>query len=177
VTGKRVRKTVYGDTQRECREKLEALQEKFSEGAVPDSEMPLRNFLDLWLSGLRGSLAWQTFRRYRLVVADLKEYLGDRPLSQLSATHVIRMYEAMREDEEVGPTAPHMAGKRLRQALAAAVRMGYVKKNVAKDVPIPRLAPPDIHPLTPEQVTTLLRASGGTIYRPFWVLALDSGAR
>jgi integrase len=78
--------------------------------------------------------------------------------------------------EVIGDTR-YTSGKRLRQALKVAQQMGYVRKNVAKDVPLPRPVRREIHPLTTEEVRSLLEPSEGTRYHALYVVALDSGAR
>jgi integrase len=61
--------------------------------------------------------------------------------------------------------------------LTAAVDRGYVRKNVAKQVTLPRPVRKDIHPLAPEAVTRFLGALRGDRLFALYVVAIDSGAR
>jgi integrase len=48
--GKRKRKTVYGRTQGEVREKLDALRRQVSDGTYTDTKLTLKDYLDRWLT-------------------------------------------------------------------------------------------------------------------------------
>lgn len=176
-TGKRVRKTVYGDTQGEVRERLEALKGEYRDGPpVADSQMAFSAYLDLWLSSIKDTVAERSYDRYTYYAATLKHYLGATPLSDLTAKGVIRLYAKMAEDER--SVADRFAtGKGLRQALEAAIALGYVRTNVARKVPLPRPQRKEIHPLTPEEVRRFLDYVRRHRLYALFAVALDSGAR
>jgi integrase len=174
-TGKRVRKTVYGDTQGEVRGKLEELKAD-RDGQAVESQIPLNRFLDLWLSSVKDSVAESSLTRYGTDLAHLREHLGKVPVAQLTARHVIQLYRLM-EEGGATPAARHMAGVRLRQSLAMGVRLGYVRKNVARDIPLPKVSREEIRPLTPAEVQLFLETGRRTRWHALYVVALDSGAR
>lgn len=66
---------------------------------------------------------------------------------------------------------------RLRQLFKRLVEMGFLPTNPATKVPLPKYAPPEINPMTAEQVRSLLVASSGDRHEALYWLALDTGAR
>src|SRR5206468_1696220 len=98
VTGRRQRETVYGDTQAEVRQKLDEMkQHHHSGGLLVESKIPLKRFLDLWLDGQKDAVAEKSYDLYAANAADLAHYLGTRPVSQLTAADVTRMYRRAEE--------------------------------------------------------------------------------
>lgn len=69
------------------------------------------------------------------------------------------------------------AGICLRQVLAYAARLRYVKRNAAADVPLPRHHKNEIRPLSVEQSLALVDGAWPTHIGPLIVVALDTGAR
>src|SRR5207248_158608 len=63
------------------------------------------------------------------------------------------------------------------QTVPSSLKMGYVRKNVAGDVPLPKPGRKDIRPLSPAEVTRFLDAVQGDRLFALYVVALDSGAR
>jgi hypothetical protein len=177
LTGKRIRKTVYGDTQGEVRDKLDGLKEEVRNGSLaPDSQMTVKQFLSgVWLTTHKHSLAERTVERYELDLSYLNTYLGHLSLADLTDRTLVRMYEQMEKDGYSGD-ARHQAGVRLRQALDYAIQRGYVRRNVAKMVPLPRVERQEMHPMTPEDVQRFLARSEGQRLHALFVVALDSGS-
>src|SRR5688572_530132 len=68
--GKRLRKSVYGATQREVATKLRAVRNQIEQGETPTSErLTVAAFLSEWLEGVAPTLRPATISRYREVVA------------------------------------------------------------------------------------------------------------
>jgi integrase len=176
-TKKQKRETVYGDTEQEVRKKLDRLKEETRDGEVLESRITLKQCLNgVWLPAHRQALAERTVERYELDISYILRYLGDRPLATLTDRTITKLYEDMERDGYSGD-ARHQAGVRLRQALDYAMRRGYVRKNVAQLIPLPRVVREEMHPMTPEEVQVFLSKSVGHRLCALYVVALDSGAR
>ncbi len=65
----------------------------------------------------------------------------------------------------------------LHKALKQAVRWGLVPRNVTEAVTAPRLTKKEIHPLTTNEVRTLLEAAKGEHFEALYVLAVTTGHR
>jgi integrase len=65
----------------------------------------------------------------------------------------------------------------LHRALAAALRLGLVQRNVTELVDAPHVSPPEMQVLTPEQARLFLRAASGDRLETLYVPALTTGMR
>jgi integrase len=176
-TNKPRRKVVYGDTKEEAREKLLKLQQKSLQGLVQDSTMSLAIFSDFWLAGIKASVDKRSMDNYESVwkVAVLP-ILGHLPVANIKEFQIT---EAFRWMEEQGFSADrrHYAGKLLRRCLKKAVEMRFLADNPASRIPLPKLSPREIQPLTEEEVGQFLRVALKHRLAALWLLALDSGLR
>ena len=97
VGGKRVRKTVYGKTQREGIAKRKALQASIDSGVVPDNAT-LEQWITHWLERIAAHRNRpSTLRGYRTYVHQwIIPNLGHIRLSKLTPEHVRALHDAMR---------------------------------------------------------------------------------
>lgn len=97
VGGKRVRKTVYGKTQREVIAKRKALQTSIDSGVVPDNAT-LEQWITHWLERIAAHRNRpSTLRGYRTYVHQwIIPNLGHIRLSKLTPEHVRALHDAMR---------------------------------------------------------------------------------
>jgi integrase len=138
--------------------------------------MKLNNCLDFWLATIKHTVAADTYERYQQELAHVRPYLGKMDLARLSALHVGQMLEKMEQDG-LFSSKKRRALSRLRMALKHATQIGVVRTNVAAKVPLPKHNPEEMHPLTPEQMTTFLKKNRKDRHYALYVTALDSGAR
>src|SRR5262245_14686411 len=115
VSGKRVGKTVYGETQREVREKRD--QERQRPTSSP-SQLTLKVALDLWLGARKTRVDASAAVCYEQDLRPVKECLGQRRLSDRTAADVTALYRWMGE-KGYSASKQRRAGSRLRQALAS----------------------------------------------------------
>lgn len=172
-TRTQTRKTVYGATAREVREKLTAL---LTREPVAGGDQTFDTFFRFWRNSVRGSLAASTLAVHDRLAGYLSRYVGKRHLADLTALHVVQMYERMARDG-LSDDARHKAGEQLRKSLKVAQNAGWVRANVAAQVPLPRVRRKEIRPLHPEEVPRFLHACSGRRLEALPVVALDSGAR
>jgi integrase len=156
--------------------------------AFDPAKLTVNQYLDRWLTHIRGSLRARTVARYAALLRDhVRPDLGARPLKQLTPLEVQAIYDRLavagRRDGKPGGLAPQhiLAVHRcLHRALAQAVTWRLVARNVATDATPPPVPAAEVMALAPEQVAVLLDAADHTPspwLGPWIVLAAATGAR
>ena len=87
ATGKSIRKSVYGKTQKEVREKLRAATAAIDEGTYFEpAKLTLAQWLEEWLATYTGDIKPLTLDAYqRQIRNNIVPYIGAIPLASLSA--------------------------------------------------------------------------------------------
>ena len=175
---KQLRQYVEGATKKEVQDKLLDLQNRKNAGTLERSKATVGELLDEWLNTVvHNKVDPRTERHMRQRVRDfILPTLGHDPLTRLTPGRVGHLYKKLEEDDRSADTR-NKAGQLLRQALEYAVREGYVHRNVAKAVPLPKVEGAEISPLTEEQVKRLLEKAEKRQSRVIFILAIDSGMR
>jgi integrase len=179
ASGKRKRKTVYGQSKAEVQEKLRRLQAAASSGQINDAgRLTLAEYLPRWLEAKKPTVATHTYLPYeRDCNLYLIPYLGGVQLAKLAALHVEQLYADLTRDG-VSASMQRKAGTTLRVALQHAVYpLKLIPHNPASDVPKPRHRPDEMTALDPDQVGRLLAAARSDRLYALYVVALDSAAR
>lgn len=160
VTGRRVRRTVYGRTRPEVEDKLVDMRRREAEGTpTTPLHLTLEAYLREWLAQIvsvrvRGNtLAGYKYHVDRYLVPDL----GKKRLARLTARE-LRVYFESLGKRGVGARTVQYVHATLRAALEDAVREELLPKNVAKLVRVPRPAREERIPLSIDEVRTLLKA-------------------
>ena len=177
--GKRSRRTVYGWTKKEVQDKLTGLQSRKLDGTLGEpSKITMTKFLDHWLEDTaRPTIRATTHANYKGVIDNhIAPRIGGIGLTKLVPVHVQSMYTEMERNKASAYTR-RLAHAVLRRALKQAVKWGIVVRNVCDAVEPPRIARADIHPLTGEQVATLLAIAKGDRLEALYVLAVGGGMR
>jgi integrase len=174
------RRTVYGKTRAEVRDKLAKAIADRADGIVFDDEnMTVEEYLEGWLKGsVRGSVRDSTYDCYKIICRKhITSVLGGLKLSKLTAMHVQRFYRD-RLDTGLAPATVHKCHTILHKALKQAVEWNLVPRNVADAVKAPRPAPrKEMHPLSPEEARRLLEAARDDRLEALYVLAVSTGMR
>lgn len=173
------RKTIYGKTRGEVREKMTRAMADRDSGIVYDDEnMTVGEYLDSWLKGsVHGSVRASTYDRYELAVrVHLKPAFGSTKLKKLTPAMVATFYQ----DKLAAGYAPAGVNKlhvTLHKALDQAVKWHMVPRNVCETVSAPRPAPEEMRTLSRDQVRGLLSAASGDRLEALYVLAIHTGMR
>jgi integrase len=181
VNGKRKRKTIYGKTKKEVTDKLRQLQQEQAQGKDVGAERrTVQQFLEHWLEKIaRRRTRPLTSRRYEeLIRLHIVPHIGRVQLDKLNPDQVQDMLNTL-HDEGLAPRTVHHVRAVLRTALNAALRFGYVTRNVAALVDAPKVKQYQASILTPDQALTLLNTVKGhrleALYRVALSLALRRG--
>lgn len=176
--GKRLRKTVYGATKKEAQEELRKLQNDAANGInLTMEKLTLSAWLTRWLAMIKPAVEPNTYRYYetqsRLHVAP---YLGQIQLAKLAAVHVQGLYSALAAAGVKTPTQQR-AGLTLTVALNEAVRLNLIPANPASKVRKPKVDPVEVEVFDLDQLGRFLQAARKDRHYPYYITALDSGAR
>lgn len=186
VDGRRRRKTVYGQTEREVRDKLSTLRTARERGIdLLAPSLTVGQWLDAWLAEIKSfdGTRPRTLTLYKgLAERYVKPVIGDVRLDKLTPAHVQRLVTETRNSQTSRGTAPSAATLRhvyklIRNALGDAHRMELVTRNVATQVKAPPLARDRRPMLSLTEAKTLLRVIEGERLEALYVLALTTGLR
>lgn len=181
-TGKQIRKSVYGKTQKEARQKLSQAIAALDSGTYFEpSKITLGKWLDIWLAEYTGDKKYLTVKHYTAQVnTHIKPGLGSVRLAALTPPQIQKFYNDLLERGQSAPkrddtgkivkkdgktvyTDAPMSPKSVRnihgiltKALSTAVQVGYLRINPAAAVTLPRVEKKEIRPLTDQQVKALL---------------------
>jgi integrase len=173
------RKTIYGKTQAEVRDRLTKARSDRIDGIVYDDEnITVGEYLDGWLKGsVYGSVRQSTYDRdTNLVNNHIKPILGGLKLKKLNSAHVQSFYRD-RLDTGLSASTVHKMHDILRRGLAQAAKWYLVPRNVADTVKPPRPAPKEVHALSVNETRRLLEAAGGDRLEALYTLAVHTGMR
>jgi integrase len=172
------RNVVYGKFKDEVLKKLRKLQTQADPGRLPDAgSLSVGQYLASWLAGIQGTLAGYTETDYR---RDVERYLaphrGAVRLASLTALHVRQLYADLGK-AGVRATMQRKAGTTLGIALAEAVKLGLVPRNVARDARKPRAQKTEMRSLAESEVKRFLAATKDDRLHALYVLLVDVGLR
>ena len=156
--GRKQRKSVYGRTQTEARQKLRQAVTSLDAGLpLPDATTQLGAWLTDWLEQeVRPRLAWSTYKSYESYVRiHITPAIGRVTLAKLSPAHVERLMNAMLKGG-MSPRSVQLTQAILRRALARAEKWGLVGRNVAGLVDSPTLQRKEFHLLESAEIQRLM---------------------
>ncbi len=178
VDGRRVRRSIYGRTKTEVRERMQAALRDVQRGiAVADERWTVGRFLEQWTDGLDERVRPSTARRYRdLVRLHLLPEIGDVRLHRLTPQHVQSVLQRLGTKGLSRQTVAHVRAV-LRTALSQAQRWDLVARNVAALADPPRVPDRHVDVLTPDDAGALIAAVQGGRLDALVTLVLYTGLR
>lgn len=181
-TGRQIQKSIYGRTQKEVREKLQAAAVAINEhDYFEPTKITLGEWLDTWVGTYLNSVKPRTVDSYKSSIdTHIKKKLGAVQLAKLSAIDVQRFYNGLKNEKTGEPlsakTKKNIHGT-LHKALEQAKKLGYIRVNPADKPDLPKVSRPEIQPLDDEQMRDLLTAAAGTTYERVFKVTLFTGMR
>ncbi len=173
------RKTFYGNTRKEVKDKLVAALHDQQQGTlVASGPQTVAQFLTDWLENThKRQIRPRTYERYReAVYLHLIPALGKHQLQKLTVQHIQAFY-TQKEKERLAPATIIYYHSVLHNALSVAVKQGLVSRNVSDLASPPRRKPFEIHPLDEKQAQLLLAALQGHRWEALYTLAIATGLR
>lgn len=174
--GKPKRHVVYGRTQAEAREKLEAVKRRFATGTYSDCKLTVAQYLEDWLKEKERTVKERTAMLYR-EQADryVIPRLGRVKLDKLTPMHLQRMVGELAD--EVGVPTANKARTLMFAALKQAVRWQLISRNPCEAVAKLKETRKEMVLWTPAETVHFLEAARPhRLYAAFY-LALFTGLR
>lgn len=195
-TGKQIRKTFTGKTQKEVREKMQAAAVAVQRGDYFEpAKMTVAEWLDTWLAEYCNDVKYLTRQKYEAVCrVHLKPAFGATRISNLTAPQIQKFYNelgrtgktAKKKDdkgnetvtkEPLSPKSIRLVHGVLSKALNTALRLGIIRRNPAALCTTPKLEKKEINPLTDEQVKAFVSACASEKYGNVYKLIVFTGLR
>lgn len=179
VTGKRKRTTRIFRTKKEAQVWLTSTQNEVDKGTfVEQSRQVVAELLRYWL---------ETYAKHRVRPTTYEGYsgtvnihlipgLGSIPVQKLTPGHLQQFY-ADKLARGAGPRVVQLCHLRMRQALAMAMTLGIVARNVADAVPAPKVPRPELMVWTPQEAQQFSEVARGSHYGPIWLVLAATGMR
>lgn len=175
----RKRKTVYGKTKEQVRQKIAKAIAERDVGVHYDAKgMSFGELLDYWLETfVAARVKRSTYENYEYVVRmHLRPTLGSVKLDKLRSTHLQNLY-ADKLATGLSPRTVELVHTIAKAALKRAVRWEFVFRNVADSADPPKVPKKGVNVLTLPQVRTFLQAAKGERLEALYVVALTAGLR
>ena len=172
------RKYFYGETRKEVQDKVNrALYEQKQGALATGPQQTLKVFLEKWLEQVcRLTMKPNTYKTYRSMArAHIIPALGHIKLQKLTVEHLQGFFAE--KQENLKPLTLRRIHATLKGALDDAVKQGFVVRNVAMYVSLPRVERYEGLVLTKEQARRLLEVAHGSRLDALLLVALTTGMR
>ena len=178
------RRSVYGKTQREVRQKLTQVQSDIDINLfVAPNRLTVGEWLDRWISDYCNSTKESTRDSYRGHIENhLKPALGKVKLTTLTPDMCQNFVNSLRDKPGKGnrpmsaKTIKNIVGT-LHEALRRAVKNRYIHFNPASDLDKPRIDKYSIQPLDMPDVKALFESLDDSLYSTIIKVDMFSGMR
>ena len=193
VTHKQSKKSFYGKTRKEAKDKMEAFLEKkeeedrfaqallsqvVPESAADENDMFLSSWLDIWHKNYLSDVKLSTRANYRSIIDNhIDPVLGNYPLSKLKAPVIQNFYNQLHDEKKLSPKYIKNIHGVLHSALDKAVAVEFTAKNYSSVCSIPKVEEPDICPLNKEEQERLFAALKGEEFEDLILVDLFTGLR
>ncbi len=172
------RRYVSGRTREEVRRKLAKAMADRDGGLVFDAgSLTVGEYLERWLKdSVRSTVRTSTYERHEGIMrTHLKPALGRIRIKNLTPTHVRGLHRE-KLDAGLAPATVRKIHSTLHKALSQAVSDGLIPRNAAA-VKAPRPDPEEMHPLSADEASALLKAARGERFEALYMLAITTGLR
>ena len=181
-TGKQIRRSFSGKTQKEVREKLQAAAAAVNTGDYFEpSKMTVGQWLDTWAAEYLNSVKPRTVESYKANIKQhIKPAVGALRLSELTAVDVQRLYNNLtnkRTNKPLSAKSKKNVHGTLHKALEKAVSLGYIRHNPADKPDLPKVQKAEIKPLADDEMISFLDVVKGCEYEAVYVTTLFTGMR
>lgn len=178
-TGKMIRKSVYGKTQKEVRLKLARITTEIDDGTyIEPNSIKLSEWLQIWLRDYIGNVKPSTVKSYAdHVNLNIIPYIGKTQLTKLSPAMIQSMYNTLQRQKGLSAKTIKNVHGVLHRALTQAQKIGYIRLNPLNAVTLPRIEKPQIKPMEEEDLTRFLRAIKGNPYEQVFFVTVFTGLR
>ena len=196
-TGKRIRKTYTGKTQKAVKEKMqEAAIAVQKQDFFEPSKATLGEWIDTWLDQYCSHVKYQTKKSYQAQCnTHIKPALGAIPLAALSTPQIQSFYNMLSEKGHTISKTNKKTGKvesvqvplspksiknvhtTLSKCLNTAVKLKYIRFNPASQTSRPKVSKPNITPLENDEIKLFLQELESEEYADLYKVIVFTGMR
>ena len=154
-TGKSIRRSVYGKTQKEVRERMRQITNDIDTGSyVAPCSMKYSEWIDIWLSEYLTGRSPLTISQYKSYAHNhIVPVLGNHRLDELSLAQIQKFINSLAQESLSAKTVKNIYGI-MHRCLQQAVTLGYLRHNPSEHCSLPRSLDPRCQSY-----------SGNTVYR------------
>ena len=178
-TGKPMRKSIYGKTQKEVRQKMQKALVEVDEGIYTEqSKITLKQWMETWLAEFTGAVKDSTRTSYRQHMNNhIIPALGAVKLSELTPTACQKFINDLSRVKGLSAKTVKNVHGVLHHALKQAVRLGYMRMNPTEACTLPRIEKAKIEPLDAPEIKRLLDVLGDDVYSDVLRVDIFTGMR
>ena len=179
ASGKPLRRSVYGHSQKEVRKKMTALLSTLDKGTYhKETKITARHWLESWLAEYTNDVKDSTKTGYRQHIENhINPALGALRLADLTPDVCQAFYNSLSRDKGLSPKTIRNIHGVLHRALKQAVRLGYVSINPTEICTLPRIEKAKIEPLDLPEIKQFMNALGDDVYSDLLRVDLFTGMR
>lgn len=178
-TGKPVRRSIYGDTQKDVRKRMTEILREIDRGTyqAPD-KTTVSEWLDTWMETFCAiKVKPLTYSSYEAAIKNhIKPRIGAIKLQALRGTHIQQLYNFMLAAGKSPKTIKNISAI-LHKAFSVAVKQGIMIANPCDAAELPKAQQKEIQPLTDAEIPLFLKAIDGHPFRNAYALCLFAGLR
>jgi len=179
LTGKAIRKTIYGKTQEEVRKKLTLITVTVDDGTYTESSrLTVGQWLGIWLNEYTDNIGPLTRVAYTGQIKNhLAPMIGAIKLVELSGHTIQILYNKLIAEKGLSPKTINNLNGVLHRALEQAFELRYLNHNPAKAVKLPRIQKVEINPFDDEATKAFLQAIESHRWEILYRVTLYTGMR
>lgn len=179
LTGKHIRKSVYGQTEKEVRKQLTQIAAALDTGTYTEpSKLTVGQWLDIWVNEYLQDVKSGTVDAYKSIVKiNLKPGLGAVKLAALSTHAIQTLYNHILREKSISEKTMRNIHGVLHKCLQQALELHYIRFNPADGCKLPRVDKKAIQPLDNSLIEAFLEAIRGHQWETIYKLALFTGMR
>lgn len=178
-TGKPIRRTIYGKTQKEVRQKLTDISLSLDTGAYQEpSSLTVAQWLEEWLEVFCiNRVKPLTMTSYRGIVKNhINPRIGAIKVQDVRGVQIQRLYNDMLQKGSSPKTIKNV-GAVLHKAFSVARKQGYLQINPCDNAELPKGERKEIRPLSEADIPLFLHACNGHPMGNAYALCLLAGLR
>jgi len=178
-TGKPMRKSFYGKTQKEVRQKMQKALVEVDEGIYTEqSKITLKQWMETWLAEFTGAVKDSTRTSYRQHMNNhIIPAMGAVKLSELTPAACQKFINDLSRGKGLSAKTVKNVHGVLHHALKQAVRLGYMRMNPTEACTLPRIEKAKIEPLDAPEIKRLLDVLGDDVYSDVLRVDIFTGMR
>ena len=178
-TGKQIRRSFSGKTQKEVRAKIQQAAVELANGTYQEpTRLTVGAWLEEWMeSFVKPTVKPLTVSSYAAAIKNhITPSMGSVKLQALRGTHVQKLYNTMWDSGLSAKTIKNVSAI-LHKAFSVAVKQGLMATNPCDAADVPKGKAREIVPLTDAQIPLFLEAIQGDPYCNAFALCLLAGLR